>query len=206
MTVTPLKAATDVLDRAEAMLALDASPASDLVREDIRRLSWAMASASIDTFLHWRVARVDLNTDTLHRELRNLDVGFGDLVRMGRGDVLARRENRNNRPLVRVRNVLHERILRDTFQSKKGIERALNMCGIPDIWGSLAREMGETKTEIIDHVNSLANRRNAIVHEGDIQRQSKPRAIKHHPIESTDITMELAWVRKFVMALNVVAS
>lgn len=206
MPVTPLQAATDVLDRADAILALDAPPTADLVREDIRRLAWAMASASIDTFLHWRVTRVDLGTDTLHKELRNLDVSFGNLVDMGRADVAARQENHNNRPLVKARNVLHERILRDTFQNKRGVERALSMCGIRDIWRSLAREMGETVVEVTDHVNALANRRNAIVHEGDIQRQSKPRAVRHQSLESAEIVAELAWARRFVTALSVVAA
>lgn len=205
MPVTPLQAAIDVLDRAEALLTLDAPPAPIQVREDIRRLAWAMGSASIDTFLHWRVARVDLKAGPLAKELSSLEVNFGELVDMGRADVLARQQNRVNRPLVKARNVLHQRLLRDTFQTKRGVERALAMCGIKDIWRSISRAMGEPTNDVTDHLNALASRRNAIVHEGDIQRQSRPRAVRHQPIEAAEVAAELAWVRRFVVALSVVA-
>ena len=205
MPVTPLQAATDVLDRADALLALDAPPTLEDVRTDLRRLAWAMASASIDTFLHWRVARADLYAPQLRQELRELTVPFGELVAMARADVIARQENRVNRPVVKARNVLHERILRDTFQNKRGVERALSMCGVADIWRRISAAMGETVGEVTDHVNALANRRNAIVHEGDIQRQSRPQQVRHQPISEAEIRAELDWARRFVNALALVA-
>lgn len=206
MTVTPFEAATDVLDRADALLTLDAPPLPESVREDLRRLAWAMASASIDTFLHWRVARVDLYSEKLHKELRNLEVSFHDLVKLGREDVVARQEGRTNRPLVKVRNVLHERILKDTYQTQRGVERALNMCGVTDCWQKLSLKMGEPRAEVTAHLNSLARRRNSIVHEGDIQRQSRPRNVKHEALSNAEVRDELAWVRRFVDALRQVAA
>lgn len=202
MAVTSLQAALDVLDRADALLALDAEPTPDLTREDTRRLAWAMASASIDTFLHWRVHRSVPKVGQLPKKLNNLEVKFGDLVKMGRDDIRARRNGVANKPIVTAKNVLHERILRDTYQTSSGVQNALQMCGIEDCWGKLAIELGESKRDIIDHLDRLARRRNSIVHEGDIQRQSKPRNVRRQPLSRDGIDSELAWVRSFVRALS----
>lgn len=205
MSVTSLQAATDVLDRADALLKLDEAPVPVLTREDTRRLAWAMGSAAIDTYLHWRVRRSIPKTGSLPKNLRSLEVSFGELVKMGRDSIDARRNGINNKPLVTAQNVLHERILQDSFQSSRGVENALQMCGVTDCWGKLAAALGEKKQELIDHLNILARRRNTIVHEGDIQRQSKPRNVLRQPLERADVDAELAWVRKFINAMDAIA-
>lgn len=164
-----------------------------------------MASASIDTFLHWRVVRALPQTGPLPKDLRTLTVPFGDLVKMGRDGLEARRKKVKNRPTAQAKNVLHKRILRDTYQSSRGVETALKMCGVTDCWAKLATELGEKKSDIINHLNTLANRRNAVVHEGDIMRMSKPQNIKHQPLERSDIDDELTWVRSFVNAMSRIA-
>jgi hypothetical protein len=204
MAVTSLQAAVDVLDRADALLKLDSAPVPDLTRQDTRRLAWAMGSAAIDTYLHWRVRRSIPKSGPLPKNLRNLEVPFEALVKMGRDSIKARRNGLNNKPLVTAQNVLHERILRDTYQSSRGVETALQMCGISDCWGKLASALGESKKEVIDHLNALARRRNSIVHEGDIQRRSKPQSVSRQPLERADIDVELAWVRRFVDAMDAI--
>lgn len=164
-----------------------------------------MASASIDTYLHWRVRKVELKGKTLNKALKKLEVPFGELVAMARADVKARKEGIANRPIIKARNVLHQRILQDSYQSQSGIERALSMCGITKYWAGIADELGEPAEEVKKHINSLARRRNAIVHEGDIQRKSKPRDIKHESLTADKVREELRWVRAFVNALGVVA-
>lgn len=205
MAVTPLQAALDVLDRAENLLTLDNNGAPELLRQDLRRQSWAMASAAIDTYFHWLVRKADLGAGTLTNALKKLDVPFGDLVEMARDGVVARREGIANRPIVTARNVLYERILQDTYQTPRGIETAMSLRGISGYWAAIAAEMGEPAGEIKKRLNSLAYRRNKIVHEGDIQRQSKPRAVKHNSIEETEIRDELSWVRRFINAVGKVA-
>lgn len=202
MAVTPLQAAMDVLDRADALLALDAAPTPELTREDTRRLAWAMASASIDTFLHWSVRRAIPKHGRLPKNLYNLEIKFGELVKMGRDSVNARRDGVKNKPLVTAQNVLHDRILRDTYQSPAGVENALKMCGVSDCWGKLAAETGETKADLQNHLDQLARRRNSIVHEGDIQRQSKPRNVRRNNLDRNTIESELIWVRTFVSAMS----
>ncbi len=162
-----------------------------------------MGVASIDTYLHWLVHRVDLSV--LPQELAKLQVSFSDLVDMGKKSV----ENRNagivDRPMVRARNVLHKRIMRDSYQSARNVELALQMAGIKAIWSGLAKEMGEPASDIKTHLNHVSSRRNAVVHEGDIERLSRPQAIRRQDLSAADVRAELDWVRRFVTALAVVA-
>ncbi|GAA1785458.1 hypothetical protein [Agromyces lapidis] len=204
MPVTPHMAATDVLDRADQLLTLDAPSLATGLRTDVRRLAWAMGVASIDTYLHWLVRSVDLDS-TLPRDLSKLDVPFEALVEMGRSSVQARREGRADRPMIRARNALHKRILQDTYQSARKVEQALSLAGVPRMWASLGTEMGEPAADIKAHLNSLAVRRNAVVHEGDIERQSRPRAIRRQELSAPDVRAELDWARRFVDALGRVA-
>lgn len=206
MTVTPLQAALNVLDRAENLLSLDTSTTPEPLRQDLRRQAWAMGSAAIDTYFHWLVRKVDLRSGTLAKALNKLEVPFGDLVEIARDGVDARRNGIAHRPVNKARNVLYDRVLQDTYQTQRGVETAMSLSGFSGYWALLATEMGEPIQEIQSRLNSLAHRRNKIVHEGDIQRQSKPRAVKHNTVEEAEIRMQLEWVRIFINAVGKITS
>lgn len=125
MAVTPLQAATDVLDRADGIFALDVAGTPALVREDLRRLAWAMGVAAIDTQLHWLIRRVDLSAP-LPGALAKVPVRFEDLVATGKLSVENRRLNKLDRPTTRARNYLNDVILTKTFQSAEQVQDALS--------------------------------------------------------------------------------
>lgn len=206
MPASALDAATDLLDRADAMLSLDTSGIGDGVRSDLRRMAWAVAVAAIDTYMHWVVRKADLS-GPLPKQLSEIKVDFGDLVASANESLDARREGRNDRPNVRARNVLNERLLFITFQSPKAIEDGLRMLGVQDPWGRLSRAITphETPAAIREHLTSLSRRRNRIVHEGDLSRGVRPRSVRKDPMTRPEIDTELAWVRGFVVALSTVA-
>lgn len=206
MPVSPFQAATDVLDRAEALLALDAPPLPMLVREDIRRMAWAMGVAAIDTQLHWLIRRVDLG-GTLPGALAKLPVTLADLVETGKVSVENRREDRLDRPQTRARNVMNEVILRKTFQSADQVQEALSMIGLTKAYPSIAAVISpsETATSIKEHLNKLTHRRNAIVHEGDLSRLMRPQNIKRGSITAAEVRVEIDWVRGFVLAVDAVS-
>ncbi|ALD11799.1 hypothetical protein AES38_01475 [Clavibacter capsici] len=124
---------------------------------------------------------------------------------MGKSSVTARQSGKRDRPMVRARNVLHARVLKDTYQSERGVETALGLAGVTGYWRDLSLHMGEPSPAIKSHLNSLAARRNSVVHEGDIKRQARPRAIRHKELSAADVRSELDWVRRFIAALAVVA-
>lgn len=213
MAVSPINAASDVLDRADELLKLNVAATPIGAREDIRRLAWVMGVAAIDTYLHWAVHRVDLKKP-IAKELRNTAVPLSDLIDLARSTVSARQLPKANkqtaakactaniRPMVRVRNALHSAILKQTFQGQNSVKKALDMLGVQDCWRAVGGITGETAGQITERLDSLTHRRNSIAHEGDIERQSRPRKIRRHTIDGTDVADMLQWVRAFVAAVD----
>lgn len=181
MSFTPYDAAADTIARARALLdAANANGLPDGVVDDLRRLAVVMAVAALDTYMH----RLILSRAYEHREmpsgLAGLAVGFGDLVAQAEESVRARQEERNERPKVRAKRVLRDRLLRETFQRADDVSRALSMAGRSKSWPAIAAEMpgGETHEALKKRLNAIVDRRNAIVHEGDYKRQERPRSAK----------------------------
>ena len=80
MPISPLQAATDVMDRTDALLNHASTTADRLVADDIRRSAIALGVASLDTYLHWALA--DTPLDQIPSALKGLEVPFGDLVEL----------------------------------------------------------------------------------------------------------------------------
>lgn len=205
MPVTPLQAAFDVLDRAESLLTFD--PGTDkasLLEYDIRRQAVAMGVAALDTWMHWSIRNVDLHD--LSNSLGGLEVPFSALVAMGRHSVLARQQNISDRPKVRARNTLDEKLLTMTFQNGRQWERGLALLGIRGGLKKAGQAMAPTETTqaIVQHLDALSHRRNKIVHEGDLQRLLRPQKIKREGLLRSDVDADLAWIRQFLTAVDTV--
>lgn len=201
MPVTALQAGTDVLDRAVALLSLDGPSAPETVRADVRRQAWAMGSAAIDTYMHWRVRSVALDGD-LSKPLERLEIPLAALIETGKKSVEARRQGVRDRPLVRARNALVNRILGDTYQTERGVENAMALAGATKYWEPVSKALNETPRAVKSHLNALAHRRNKIVHEGDILRKSRPRRIQHEELDRAEVLRELTWIRAFLIAMD----
>lgn len=204
MTVTPHQAALDVLDRADALLALDAAPQTRRVREEIRRSCLAMGLAAIDTQMHWLIAKADLG-GAIPKELSNLTVTFGDLVKADRAAVAARKSNKPHRPVAATRRVLMSAIAWRTFQRADKLSDGLRMVGIKLDDVAAAMVPAEKGAAVRQRLNKLADRRNAIVHEGDIELMQRPQTIKRATITGLFIQGELFWIRRFLTALDAVS-
>ncbi|WP_155984734.1 hypothetical protein [Saccharomonospora piscinae] len=202
MAATPLDAATDVLNRAYALLDLDTEPQPEAVRADVRRMALALGVAALDTHLHWIIRRVEFKA--LPKSLAGLTVPFGDLVDMAATSVAARKSGVQDRPNVRVRNALNEKLLTMTFQSARQVEQALNMAGVERCWTKLASAFHPptTSSTIKQKLDDLSHRRNKIVHEGDLRRLARPRTVTHEPMDRRDVDMDLAWLNHFIAALD----
>lgn len=197
MAVKPLEAAENVLERARALHQL--APSTE---EDLDRLALVMGVAAIDTYFHWRVHRVDLDSTSIPRKLAELNVPFEALFESGKKSVDARKEGRQDRPMVRTRNVLHDVTLSMTFQKALDVEKAFNFVGISRPWRNLADSMGQSAESIRKQLNTMAHRRNLIVHEGDIQRQSKPHKVKLNELDSDMVADSLDWIQAFLTAAD----
>lgn len=205
MPVSPLQAAQDVLDRAEAMLKLDSGTESAaLVEYDIRRQALAMGVAALDTWMHWSVRRVELGD--LSKRLGALEVPFAALVEMGQKSVEARVAGRRDKPGVRARNVLNEKLLTMTFQNGRQWDMGFQMLGVSNGLTLTAQALlpPQTRASVESRLNTLSHRRNCIVHEGDLLRQIRPRTIKRTKLLRSEVDDDLAWIRVFLTAADVV--
>jgi len=200
MPVTPLQAAFDVLDRAEDLLTLDpGTENASLLEYDIRRQAVTMGVAALDTWMHWSIRNVDL--DNLSNSLGGLEVPFSALVELGQYSVQARQQNVDDRPQVRARNTLNEKILTMTFQNGRQWEQGLALLGIR---GGLAKagQAIAPKQAITQRLNALSHRRNQIVHEGDLRRLLRPQKITRERLLRADVDADLAWIRRFLTAVD----
>ncbi len=203
MAVTPLQAALDVLDRAQALLALDpGTEGATLVQYDIRRQAVAMAVAALDTWMHWSIRRVDLRS--LSVRLSGLEVPFGALVRMGDRSVAARKAGVEDRPQTRARNALNEKILTMTFQTARQWEFGFDLLAIRQGLTRTGQAMTPQETHAVlkKHLDGLSHRRNQIVHEGDLERLMRPRRIKRGKLPRVEADADLTWIRKFLVAVD----
>lgn len=204
--ITPLQAALDVLDRAESLLALDpGGERVSLVHYDVRRQALGMAVAALDTWMHWSIRRVDLNK--LSKRLYGLEVPFGKLVDMADHSTAARTSGVVDRPRVRARNALNEKLLTMTFQSARQWDYGFVLLGIRSGLTQTGRAMSpsETKGAIEGRLNALSSRRNKIVHEGDLVRKMRPQTIKREKLLRPDLDDDIAWIRRFLTAVDTLA-
>lgn len=163
-----------------------------------------MGVGALDTWMHWTIARTDLKA--LSRAMRNLEVPFGTLVEMAEISVDSRRRGVLDRPLVRARNALQERLLKMTFQSAREWDRGFELIGVRSGLSKVGAAMtpAETRTDVEKRLNSLSHRRNQISHEGDLSRKLRPQSITRNAIARTDVAADLGWIRAFLTAADTV--
>lgn len=199
MPISPLQASTDVIDRADALLGHASGVSDPVVSDDIRRSALAQGVAALDTYLHWAIA--DTPLEKLPSALKALDVPFGDLVDLSEAMV---KDRKKIRPKVRARGVLERVILKLTFQSSRGVESGMQMLGVRNPFNKISVEIvpSQAPQDIKDRLNRIVHRRNQVVHEGDLQRQSRPQRIKREAAEAAAIQADLDWLRTLVAAID----
>ena len=207
MPVTPKNAADDCIARARALLAHAGIPGTAAgVRDDLGRLALVMAVASVDTYMHTLILRRVSNVrSALPKALRDLDIEFEWLTELADSTVIAQRTGRATRPWVSVKHALQERLLRKTFQSYDEVAAALAMVGVKKAWSTVAGNLVCSPEEIKNRLNSIVHRRNQIVHEGDLRRMARPRAIQHAPIDLMAVQADIDWIDQLLAAIVQVA-
>ncbi|MCS6521358.1 HEPN domain-containing protein [Curtobacterium citreum] len=199
MGISAKQAADDVFDRAQALLDEAPSVSSPLVADDLRRSALALGVAALDTYLHWALAKAPLKK--MPSALKNLDVPFGELVELSEAMAASRT---TIRPKVRVRHTLERVILAHTFQSSRGVGDAMQMLGTRKAFAKIETKINPAQKaqSIQDQLNRIVRRRNQVVHEGDMQRQSRPRRIAREPVDTAEVADDLTWLRGLVQAID----
>ncbi len=163
-----------------------------------------MGVAALDTYMHALVNQRAYWTSPMPKGLAQLDVRFDDLVALADGAVDARRRGVDGRPRVAAKNALQKRLLRETFQKFDSVSDALAMAGASKVWSAVAAQMAPTTTPaaIKNRLDRIVARRNQIVHEGDLQRQSRPRHPRLNGITTTEASGDVDYVASLVRAID----
>jgi len=203
MPVTPKNASDDCIARARALLAHAGAPGTSAgLRDDLGRLALVMAVAAIDTYMHTLVLRrVSTVRGAIPKALQDLDIDFARLTELADATVVAQRAGRVSRPWVSVKHALQERLLRETFQSYAAVGSAMSMVGVKKAWSSVAAHLGCAADDIQIRLTSVVHRRNKVVHEGDLRRMARPRAIQHSPIDLALIKSDIDWIDQLLAGI-----
>jgi hypothetical protein len=205
MPRTPAQVAEDCIARSQAMSACAKSQPPGALHDDLLRMALVMAVAALDSYLHALVLSraTAVHRHRLHKKLMGMKLEFRHLVELSRSRL---GKKKPFRPWVKVRSVLQDRLLTQTFQSAIQVENALVMAGVTQCWKNVGEEMGETPDAIKRRLDRIGVRRNQIVHEGDHRRMERPQTVVLNDVKIRRTREDLAWMEKLIRAFVAVAT
>lgn len=206
MPLSPKRVANTCLARAWNLLAGSTNPNIALrTREDLRRLALVMGVVAVDAYMHWVVFQrlSDVRGQgELPKALGNIQVPFDELASLAEATVAARKEGLHSRPWVQAKNAAQKRLRRMTLQSFQDVGDAMAMIGVKDGWKDVGKAMSATPADIKTQLDRIVGRRNQIVHEGDLTRQSRPRRVTLNPITRLKVEKDLDFLKRLLEALH----
>jgi hypothetical protein len=111
-----------------------------------------------------------------------------------------------SRPMNLIRESARSVLKEDTFQKPDSVARGLAMVGVKKLWNQCAPHMNCQPDEIIRELTRIVERRNRIVHEGDIQTRVRGGSIKTHSIRASQVGADIVWLSHLVDAIDRVAN
>lgn len=207
MPFTPRQAANDAITRARALATAAKTAPTNVLRDDLRRLAIVMAVAALDAYLHRRVYQSTGPGKELPSALSKLGVTFVEMADIANASLAARRRNPpvRDRPWVRVRNVLNDRLLRVTFQSPQEVADALAMVGVKQAWRKIADALplGGISPEVLQsELARVVRRRNQVVHEGDFKQLYRPRTLQRNSVSQSDAENAVDVIQILIFAID----
>lgn len=208
MAFTPIDAANSCISRSREILAISQMPAVASVSEDMIRSALVMAVGAMDSYMHWlvyqEITEVSNKQGGLPKRLANLDITFSELASLADSVIEGRRQQKDTRPWVQVKNATQRRLLRETFQSFDQVSGAMAMAGISKGWSSTAAHLSTTTEAIRIKLNQIVHRRNQIVHEGDIARSSRPRKVVLTDINHAEVSADVTWMESVINGIEAI--
>jgi hypothetical protein len=210
MPFHPIDASKACIRRSRRLLDLcDEQLPDTKVKNDLRRSALVTAVTGIDAYMHWLVYRQisDLRREgDLPKSMAKLDIPFTELAALADATLQGRQQQIETRPWVQVKHSMQKRLLKETFQSYDQVATAFAWAGVEKSWSRVADKLGMQADAIKTRMNSLVDRRNQIVHEGDIARALRPRELKYNDIEHTQVIDDVNWVESLINAIEQVVA
>jgi len=178
--------------------------------DELLRAALAGIVSALDRYCH------DLIISRVLRELRRSEKNINKELRQLRIPVLAAKSAVHHarlrrgkggrvrpRPMSIVRHAVQDVLHRDaTYQRPSDISRGLRLVGIENVWQTCARRMRCRADDIIKRLDRIVDRRNKIVHEGDVEQRRKGGRPTLHPLDKSQIRQDIDWVARLVNAIE----
>jgi len=211
----PKDSAIQRVDSKEAIVVLRAgatlgpSDFSSEALDDLLRSALAFGVSALDRYVHERVVKrivSALRLRDLSRNQQDLTIPAVASRRMAESAVVAQRTGRSFRPANEVRKTIQEALHKRPFQTWREVDYAFTLIGINDLRNQLqARYRVGSLQAVQAQLNSIAARRNRIVHEGDLVRHERGGQVRRHPIDPRTVREALDFLDTLVGHLEHVA-
>ena len=177
--------------------------------DDMLRASLTFGVSALDRYVHERVVKgivKALKSASLTRQQEEFSIPVTVAIHISEEALKAHKANKSIRTTNIVRTKVQELLHKRPFQNWRDIDFAFNLLGVTDVAGQLqkAYEIGNIKP-IQTQLNHIANRRNSIVHEGDLVRHIRGGTVKMKPITRKYVEDSLNFIDSLVGHLEKVA-
>ena len=170
-------------------------PAVDL--SDILRSEYVLIVSAFDSYIHDIVRQGMINifqgTGTANDKYDSYMVPMSFLQQISSCTTEAERVDL-------FESVLKKQMSKDSYQSPRSVDYALQLIDIQSVWSSVAAPMGYTKgQDVKDQLSLIIRRRNQIAHESDIKTLS---GTDKNEMERGDVEAVIDFVNKLVNAIE----
>jgi len=162
--------------------------------DDLLRSALTFAVSALDRFIHELVVKniiKALKKPELNGRQEDLSIPASVAIQLAQEVATASKSGSSIRPSNDVRKLIQTELHKRPFQSWRDIEYAFHLIGIGGLAGHLQTEYGVSDFRPIrQQLNKIAERRNHIVHEGDLVRHQRgghirTKAISHKYVEES---------------------
>lgn len=177
--------------------------------DDLLRSSLAFGVSALDRYVHERVVKgiiSALKASELNR--RQQDFSIPAVLALQAADAVRRaaKDGQKARPANEVRNRIQTMLHLRPFQSWRQIEDAYELIGVTGLAGTLQQGYGVGNFKPIkDQLNTLVEKRNYIVHEGDLVRHQRGGVCRKNEISKRYVADSLDFLDGLVTQLEQVA-
>lgn len=163
--------------------------------ESILRAQWVMAVSSLDTYIH-DVLRIGLlqiyaGTRPSNNSSDAFNITIKSFMQIEASPITVDKTNLLEAELRRISE-------KDSYQSPKGIEYALSLIGINNVWSRISPVIGMPASDIKSQLSLIVRRRNKIAHESDYDHLTASLIT----ISKADADDVVEFIDKLVRAIN----
>lgn len=174
--------------------------------DDLLRSALALGVSALDRYVHERVVKniiKALSSKGLCRRQQDLSIPAVVALEAATRIRRAAKDNKQARAANEIRNRIQEDLHIRPFQSWRQIEEAFELIGVKGLKGTLQSGYAVGSFEPIERqLNSIVDRRNKIVHEGDLLRHARGGTVRRKEISPKLVHESLEFLDGFVDILD----